>query len=126
MKIDKYRIFWNYPGEVTIPKHEVGRPEVSGECVTCTIVDESQISAANPKGVAIGRGVAYCVPGDVFDKDTGRKISLTKAVQQTFGQTAENRKLRTLIWEAYRMMKPPTEKNPLGGRWKPRSEKKKA
>ena len=47
--------------------------------------------------VIIGIGVSYCTINDVFCKETGRKIALTRAIAESFIPKTERKK----IWEVY-------------------------
>jgi hypothetical protein len=51
-------------------------------------------------------GVARCATNDCFCKETGRKLSLARAMKNANLPKEERR----VIWEIYRNMK-------LGGRW---------
>lgn len=41
------------------------------------------------------RGVSYCAPTDMFDRNRGRKIALSRAIKSL------SRQLRAEIWQAY-------------------------
>jgi hypothetical protein len=48
-------------------------------------------------------GIAKCHPDDNYNKATGRKLSLTNALERGFGGSNSTRKgIRTQFWEAYR------------------------
>jgi hypothetical protein len=49
----------------------------------------------------LGTGIAMCHPNDQFEKEKGRKIALTKALDAA----KFPRHLRTLAWEAYHARK---------------------
>jgi hypothetical protein len=53
----------------------------------------------------ISSGTAVCGPLDQFQKEVGRKVSLTRALQ-TIGPCL-NKKLRTEIWKEYFARKQP-------------------
>lgn len=66
-------------------EHDVER----GRC-TCTVANEAE----DP----LGFGLALCSKHDQYKKETGRKVSLTKALQDSeFGYD-----LRKQVWEGYR------------------------
>lgn len=48
----------------------------------------------------IGQGYANCVPTDQFCKETGRKISLTRALY-----ALDDKQCRKTAWDAYRSRK---------------------
>ena len=54
----------------------------------------------------VAEGMALCTKHDHFCKDTGRKLSLARAMDELRLPKEE----RTVIWELYRNTK-------LGGRW---------
>jgi hypothetical protein len=56
----------------------------------------------NEKGECVGSDKAECSVKDHFCKDTGRKISLARAMKDAKLPKEE----RTVIWEIYRNMKP--------------------
>ena len=57
-------------------------------------------------GLLIKEGYAICAIGDHFCKETGRKLSLARALKNASFPKEERR----VIWEIYRNTK-------LGGRW---------
>jgi len=62
----------------------------SGMCreTTCTLYADE---------IVIGTGFSVCAPGDNFNKGTGRKIALTRALDD-----AElNRAARAEVWDLY-------------------------
>ena len=65
---------------------------------TCNVVVKGKIY----------QGTAKCSHGDHFCRDTGRKVSMTKALSKTNGVLTK--KQRTNVWKAYRDM-------PLKPRW---------
>ena len=78
MKTDKYRIVWKY-----IPHtRAIG-------CIIDTL-----------DGIDLGGACAFCSENDLFCKDTGRKISLARALKQAKIPLEE----RVVIWEKYRIM----------------------
>ncbi len=59
-------------------------------------------SLKNEKTGEVVYGTALCHAKDHFCKDTGRKLSLARALKKADIPKAE----RTVIWELYRNMKP--------------------
>jgi hypothetical protein len=84
MKAGNLKIRWNYS---KITPHTF--------CKICNMEDR-----------IIGAGYAICAKGDCFCKETGRKISLARAMKQANLPKEE----RKVLWEIYRNTK-------LGGRW---------
>jgi len=80
MKTGTYKIRWTY-------RYGLGN--------TCC-------SIRNYKYAIIGMGVATCSYKDHFCKDTGRRISLARALENANIPKEE----RKIIWEEYRNMKP--------------------
>jgi hypothetical protein len=60
----------------------------------------------NRHNIVIAEGGAHCAKGDCFCKETGRKLSLARAMKNARFPKEE----RKVIWEIYRNTK-------LGGRW---------
>ena len=73
------------------PRSLPGGIEVAGS-TTCIITPEDE------QEDAIGiLGVAWCSTQDIFEKETGRKVSLTRALERWGLARTE----RAQIWEAY-------------------------
>ena len=64
---------------------------LTSEKVRCVIVTDDSI---------IGAGSALCSPKDTYDKDFGRKLSLTRAVKNS----KLTKEVKTSIWNAYKNM----------------------
>lgn len=64
---------------------------LTSDVVKCVIVRSQQ---------AVCVGTALCSPNDAYDKEFGRKLSLTRAVEIS----GFSKELKTAIWEAYRNM----------------------
>jgi len=84
MKTEKYKVKWCYRH---LPIHTY-----------CDIVGDND--------VLISSGVATCSRRDHFCRETGRKLSLARALKNAQISKEE----RKLFWEKYRNMK-------KGGRW---------
>jgi hypothetical protein len=52
----------------------------------CTITKNGNLAA---------KGIAICGPNDIFSKDTGRKIALSRAL------SLFNKKFRYVVWDKY-------------------------
>ena len=59
-----------------------------GKATHCDVLDGD--------GDCIGSGLASCSPRDQFNKNTGRKIALSRALDEIF-----TRDERQLFWDAY-------------------------
>jgi hypothetical protein len=86
MKAGNLKISWRYSDD--IPK------------VTACFIDMDSLP------FPIAQGLAKCVKGDHFCRDTGRKLSLSRALKEANLPKEE----RKVIWELYRNTK-------RGGRW---------
>lgn len=75
MKVEDFSIKWQY-----------GHPDSPRRITICRIYKFD---------TCIASGVSECAPGDPFVKDTGRKISLKRGIQNF------PKELRTKFWEAY-------------------------
>jgi hypothetical protein len=62
------------------------------QATVCTVVVRNKIF----------QGIAKCSPEDKFSRDTGRKISLSKAMKKTSGELSKVQ--RRNVWNAYRDM----------------------
>lgn len=62
--------------------------------------DKIVCSVFEADALSVGVGMAMCSPNDTYDKEFGRKLSLTRALA---GSTL-NKVQRMIIWEAYRTM----------------------
>ena len=95
MKAGNWTIKWQY--RYRRPKDKwTGDVNIERD-TECLILQDDKI---------INRGSAFCSINDHFRRDTGRKISLARALKNA-GVPKEARKV---IWELYRKTKP-------GGRW---------
>lgn len=91
MKTEHFKIFWRYI--VKKKKHQTD----------CTIVNLND-------NFIVGKGSTLCSKKDQFQKDIGRKISLSRALSQGDKAYSLTKEQHAEIWEGYRLMVP-------GGRW---------
>lgn len=90
LKVKDYVIKWQYDTSIDSSYKLGGVSRRPHRAVTMCNID--------PK---VGNtGFAYCSWGDNFSRDTGRKISLARALKKA----NVPKKDRTMIWEAYRVM----------------------
>jgi hypothetical protein len=87
MKAGNLRIKWDHIDNVLTGRHYT----------VCDILEEEK---------NISTGVSFCSHKDNFCRETGRKLSLARALKNTNLSKEE----RTVIWEIYRNTK-------KGGRW---------
>ena len=80
MKVENYKIWWEYP------KTKKNKNTQKTICVI-SVTDSNSTE-----------GTAKCMKTDEFDKEFGRKLSLTRALNPIPKED------RTKIWEAYRTM----------------------
>ena len=85
MRTKNYQIKWNYDLGLT----RNNKPTIITYCVIYDL-----------NGEAINNSGAKCSDGDNFNKDTGRKLSLLRAMQNA----GIPKKERKSIWEIYRTM----------------------
>lgn len=97
MKTEKYQVRWYHQFvDESAPDKSAGHHRTY-----CVLLNKS--------GLFLSDGESICSPKDNFCKDTGRKLSLSRAM----GNLPEDRmskEERKEVWEAYRQMKPK-------GRW---------
>lgn len=101
MKAGNLTIKWRHGSEIgTIPTRNPLKRKiiVRHNRTFCELFDE--------KGNLIQSGYSLCATGDCFCKETGRKLSLARAMKNANIPKEERR----VIWEIYRNTK-------LGGRW---------
>ena len=96
MKVNDYTIRWRYHRPEKKSKLDTG-PEPDNRTYTTCIIDGPEQKTTQ---------TAICHPNDNFCRDTGRRISLARAMLAL----GIDKKERKEIWEAYRAMTP-------GGRW---------
>lgn len=82
MKAGNLKISWRY--SMRDPK------------VTACFIDNDDLP------FPLAHGISTCVKGDQFNKETGRKLSLARAMKNANLPKEE----RKVIWELYRNMKP--------------------
>ncbi len=110
----KYKIWFKYEAEEIRHRHGIESWTTQRRETLCFIDEED-----TPKGTSFAVGSAVCAPSDVFCKNTGRKVALTKALPQLRNGknnvTDSNRKIfnvcggdwdcvkqfRTAAWQAY-------------------------
>ena len=88
-------------------RHEFpGKEEKDGYRKTvCEVYRLGPRKSVPPERELISTGVATCSPLDQFQKEVGRKVSLTRALQET--APSLNKDFRAAIWKTYFNRKPP-------------------
>jgi hypothetical protein len=61
-----------------------------------TVCDIREVGYYNGRSIALAAGIAVCSPQDQFNKNTGRKLALSRALSDMF-----SREERQLFWDAY-------------------------
>jgi hypothetical protein len=115
MIVDNYRIFWKYTNiEVNYlgtkkPKGNVGNKMSSRFPLSKLVTRTECFIVTKDTNEILAHSWVQPHVTDKYDKEKGRKLTLTKALKQftLFEERAEagsGRKLRAKIWEAYRIM----------------------
>ena len=88
-----YRLDWQHTRFDVPLEVDLGRGRTTQVCghTACVI---SPLDDAPPQGII---GVAWCAVGDTFTKETGRKVSLTHALQEWGISRSE----RAGVWDQY-------------------------
>jgi hypothetical protein len=94
-----YRIVFEHKQakELELAKEQRKVPVWVKAVTSCYLVDEA--------GVQTHRGFAICFLTDNFNKEIGRKLALTRCLDQTFPGSLF-KPLRTAVWKAYFGRKP--------------------
>lgn len=118
MRVDNIDVRWQYESvQVQEKKTKIFYDTELTVCIISSKTDETEVE--------ISRGVATCSIFDKFDKEVGRRLSMTRALTsfmfpanmrktESGRELAVNqRKFRARFWEAYRTMgkKPKWSKN---------------
>ncbi len=90
---DIYLVLW---------KHSRQSNHISRGKTKCSIVKLYKDENTPLVRLLIGTGETYCSSKDSYNKDVGRKISLTRALQKIF---PSNKEIRKAFWNAYYKMK---------------------
>jgi hypothetical protein len=80
------RILFSYPDKNKAPHQSL---------VTCKVTEKILGPAGETVSRLVGQGTAKCCEGDTFDKELGRRLSLTRAVKEL------PREVRAALWIAY-------------------------
>ncbi len=98
MKAGNLLIRWSYGDEITtVPATDPFKRKIVRQHnrTFCELLDATT-------GNQLVMAYSLCAPGDTFCKDTGRKLSLARAMKNANLAKEE----RTVIWELYRKMSP--------------------
>ena len=91
---DVYIVTWHHTQWSIFPQTEIDGTKTRGETL-CFIGIPSSIAGGWKKQVS--SGLTRCSVNDQFNKETGRKISLTRALEKTNLTKSE----RAIFWQTY-------------------------
>ena len=102
----RYNVIFHHDYEYRIPK--LGKTVLAQRCGVKTTCIIKQYFAGQEDPVTVAEEFAECHPEDQFNKEKGRKLALTRALDVIFpslswdmDESVDNRECRQAFWDVY-------------------------